>query len=361
MGRVQPKVKEQEPAGAYFLRPSSNLTFIPSGCTLLDCALGGGWVVGRMSNIIGDTSTSKTGLAVEAAANFRMLFPKAPIYYRESEGAFDIGYARMMGFPKDAHFWADDYDEPLESVEDVFEDIKKILDNHDGKQPILYVVDSWDGLSDRAELERELGKATYGQDKAKQASRGFRQMIKRVEDSRMCLLIVSQVRDAIGITFGETKRRSGGKALDFYASHCLWLARIEIENEKHQGVDRATGIVVRARCKKNKTGMPFRECDFTYRLGYGIDDAATTVNWLADIGRLDLLGIKHEKQARGKTSEERKEQKGAKQRAVTTFLKSLDKLPEDEYREYVKGLSQLGKELWYEIDQDFVPTRRKYG
>lgn len=358
MGRIQPKTEER--AGAYFLRPASGLTFIPSGCALLDCVLGGGWVVGRMSNIIGDTSTAKTALAVEACANFAVKFPKGRIYYRENEGAFDRRYAEAMGFPKSAHLWEQDNESALETVEDIFEDIDRTIADSDG-QPILYVVDSWDSLSDRAELERAIDEKTFGQDKAKQASRGFRKMIKRVEQSKICLLIISQVRDNIGVTFGERYRRSGGHALNFYASHCLWLARTEIAEETHAKVERATAIHVRARCKKNKVALPFRECDFIYKLGFGIDDIETSINWLAEIGKLELLGVKQEKAKAAKTPEDRKKEKGAKTRLVSGLVEHVNKLPEAEYKEYRMLLVRMVTDLWYEIEKDFIPNRAKYG
>jgi len=70
-----------------------------SGCTLLDCALGGGWAENRVANIVGDKSTGKTLLAIEAAANFHDKYPGSPIFYYEAEAAFDERYAAELGFP----------------------------------------------------------------------------------------------------------------------------------------------------------------------------------------------------------------------------------------------------------------------
>src|SRR5262245_13229029 len=100
---VASKLQLVEEGGSYFPPSSqaSSLEFISSGCTVLDCVLGGGWPLGRISNIVGDRSTSKTGLVMEACSNFAIKYPKGRILYREAEAAFDVNYAASMGMPVD--------------------------------------------------------------------------------------------------------------------------------------------------------------------------------------------------------------------------------------------------------------------
>lgn len=344
MGKLARKDEnEPERAGLYFLAPAAGLQFFSSGCTLLDCVLGGGWVLGRMSNIIGDKSTAKTALAIESAANFARRFPKAPILYREAEGAFDRRMAiGELGFPKAARLWEDDYDDrPLETVEDIFEDLDAFLNRLKAKEPALYIVDSLDALSDRDELKREIDKGSYSMTKQKKLGELFRRLVRRIEASNVALLIVSQVRDNIGVMFGEKYRRNGGKAMDFYASHCIWLAPHGHIEEKHRNVERTVAINVRARAKKNKVGMPFREVDFVYRLGFGVDDVATSLNWLAEVKRLDVAELK-------------------KKEEIKELMKELERWSDADYRDYATALAEAVTKLWYEMEKEFLPTRRKY-
>lgn len=356
MAKLTPKAAPApESAGAYFTQPSERLLFLPTGCTTLNCALGGGWVFGRMGNIIGDKSTAKTGLAIEACANFIRMFPKEVARYREAEGAFEEGYAAAMGMPVDnVRFWKDDYgDRPFETIEDLFEDLDAVLDAT-GDSPSLYIVDSLDALSDREEMARKLSNrdsegtkekaGSYSLGKQKKLGELFRRLIRRIEASRMCLLIISQVRDNIGVSFGEKHKRTGGKSMDFYASHALWLSHMETVKRKVKGVERAVGIRIKAKCKKNKVGFPFRESEFEYIFGYGIDDLAASLEWLMSVKRLPaLLG----KEA---TVEEAK-----------AFLKATERLPDAEYHAAVADVSLIVKQVWSEIETSFLPVRRKYG
>jgi hypothetical protein len=103
------------------------------------------------------------------------------------------------------------------------------------------------------------------------------------------LLIISQIRDNIGVTFGETKKRSGGRALDFYASQVVWLAEIGKIKRTVSGVERVVGAHVKARCKKNKVGMAYREVELTVIFSYGVDDELSMIDWLAKNKGLSLL------------------------------------------------------------------------
>lgn len=295
--------------GLYFSSPKKNYQFVSSGCTTLDCVLGGGWALGSIVNIVGDKSTGKTLLAMEAIANLFLKYNDGWARYVEAESAFDEDYGNALGIPMDRVAVKND----LDTVEAVFEDLTSLS----YKEPGLYIVDSLDALSDVAEMERGIGEGSYGAAKAKKLSELFRRLVRKLARQKICVMIISQVRDNIGVAFGEKHGRSGGKALDFYASQILWLAHIKTLDRTINKIKRPTGIVIRARCKKNKIGLPFRQCDFDIRFGYGIDDVGASTEFLNTIG------------------------------------KAVPKTPE--------ALREAVIWEWYAIEKKFIPEERKYG
>ena len=145
------------PGGDYFPEEGPPSGFIPSGCALLDCVLGGGWALGRVSNVVGDKSVGKTLLAIEACANFARRFPNGSMWYRESEAAFDEKYATRLGLPLGrVDFGPEGVGTEWETVEDVIDDLGKKVDRaRETGEPGLYIVDTLDALSDRAEQNRK--------------------------------------------------------------------------------------------------------------------------------------------------------------------------------------------------------------
>jgi protein RecA len=260
--------------------PVAGTTF-PTGSILLNLGHSGGWGRGRMVNIVGDTSSGKTLLAIEAAINFAMLHGAENIRYNETEAAFDRAYAYSLGFPLGVSFTGDDTDTGHGSVivEELFADIEKWIELHPSG-PTLYIVDSIDALSDAQEMgNEELGKATMGR-KAKMLSEFFRRMIKPIAKANCCLMLISQIRENIGVTFGETKTRAGGHALDFYASQIVWLYEAGKIVRTVSDVERVVGIRVRWKNKKNKLGPAFSDGEVSILFNYGIDDEISMVNWL---------------------------------------------------------------------------------
>jgi len=319
--------------GAYFSAPTK-IECISSGCATLDCVLGGGWPLGRIANIVGDKSTGKTLLAIEACANFAKQYPTGKIWYCEAEAAFDKDYARALGLPLDRVEFVECF-----TVEDLFEDLTKRTDEHPDDTPGLYIQDSLDALSDRAELKRGIDEGTYGAEKAKKMSQLFRRLNKRCSQKRFCVMIISQVRENIGVTFGRSVTRSGGKALDFYASQVLWLAHLGYITRQRSGIERKIGINVRARCDKNKVGLPYRDCEFPIIFGYGIDDVAACTDWLQDVKRLEEVTDLDYK----------------------TFKKGLGLIEAHEFDQVRTLLAEAVVKAWYEIEDSFLPKRLKYG
>lgn len=309
------KPKWDDGDGGAYLPPSSSLDFIASGCTVLDLVLGGGWPLGRIANIVGDKSTGKTLLAIEACANFVRAYPRGRILYAEAESAFDLSYARSLGLPERNIDVVQDVDtvEALFSLLGTFADARLKFG-----QPGLFVIDSLDALSDESEMGRAVGEGSYGTAKAKQMSQLFRRLVRKLERAKVALMIISQVRDNIGVTFGRKYTRSGGRALDFYASQVVYLAQIKMLNRTIDKVERPVGVRVRAKCTKSKVSLPYRECEFDIKFGYGTDDVTACTDWLASVGA---------KPAKG--------------------------LSADDLRERVR-------EEWAEIEAKFSPKERKY-
>jgi recombination protein RecA len=329
-------VAERE--GSYFSSPKANQEFINSGCTLLDCVLGGGWPLGRISNVVGAQATGKTLIAIEACRNFAQLYPKGEIHYREAEAAFDHQYAAALGMPMErVNFGTEDFF----TVEDLFFDLNETLTLLAKKEiPALYIVDSLDALSDKDELERDIDKGTYGAQKAKKMSEIFRRFVKRVEESNLHLMIISQVRDNMNAgAFAKKTSRSGGRALDFYASQIIELSLMETLTATISGVKRATGINIKAKCTKNKVALPLREAYFDIVFGLGIDRLNACVDWLKDIKRLDVMGT---------------DEKGLK-----SYISQIDSMSHDDYWSTVQDIEERVTDLWYQIEESFLPKRKK--
>jgi recombination protein RecA len=305
----------EERVGNYFAQPKSKLQFTPTGCKVLDLALGGGWAERRIINIVGDKSTGKTLLAIEASANFAIKYPKGKIYYREAEAAFEPDYAAALGMP----IHRVDFGDQMETVEDFFEDMERVIAKSKGA-PSLYILDSLDALSDRAEMERDIDKGTYGTSKPKQLSEMFRRLVRKMTNANITLIIISQVRSKIGLSFGRKTTRSGGRALDFYSSQVLYLVHVGAIAKTIKGIKRPVGIKIKSKCDKNKVGLPLREAAFSVLFGYGINDRSACLGWLKENKALP---------------------KGAEK------LKSAK-------------LHELVTKRWYEIEVSFLPTRKKY-
>lgn len=308
----------------------SETQFVSSGCTLLDCVLGGGYPLGRIVNIVGDKGTNKTGLGIEVSANFAITYSEGDIWYAEAEAAFDKSYAKKIGLPDKVKFV-----QGIRTVEDLFNDLDEKT-KEPREHPSLYILDSLDALSDAAELDREFDAGTFGT-KAKKMGELFRRLIDQISKSKMLLIIVSQERDKINVTFGKKSTRSGGRALDFYASQILWLAEIKKIKRTVRGIERSIGILVRVKCEKNKVGLPFRECDFPVVFMYGIEDVEASLQFLSKVKMLDRFDSE-----------------------ITSKNIAINSKKMLEIPERIEKLKQVVKEVWNEIETGFMPTRSKY-
>lgn len=338
MARAKLTTTKASRSNVYFAEPKP-LDFIPSGCRLLDLALGGGWARRRIANILGDKSSGKTLLATEAMTNFARVFPNGDIKYRETEWAWDGPYAAALGLPLDrVDFGRGDHNPEtaprLETVEDLFDDLSDVA-HRAGEEPTLYVVDSLDALSDIEELERAIDKGTYGARKPKILSETFRRLTGELASKDVTLILISQVRQNLNkLSFGKKFVRSGGKALDFYCSQVLMLAQIKLLKRAVGKITRPVGITVLAKLDKNKVGMPFREAQVNIMFGYGMDDHKASCDWLnKNFGPKAFGSMKPD-----------------------VALKAL----RDGNEEVAKLIEHELTTRWYEVEKSFLPKQGKY-
>jgi len=331
--RKKPKLNQEVETENNYFKPQAPLEFVSTGCTMLDCVLGGGFALGRIGNIVGDRSTAKTALATEVIINFLRQYPNGSAFYRETEAAYDIDYSISMGLDIDRVNFGNPK-EPVTTVEEFAKDLSNFIKKQTAlNTPGVYVLDSLDALSDDAEMERDIGEGTFGMAKAKAMSILFRTVARRLEQTKILLLIVSQVRENINSSFGEKYRRSGGKALDFFASQVLWLAHIKTLKRTVRKVERPYGVMIKAKTKKNKVALPFRECDFPFIFNYGVDDLTSNLEWLKNVDALESHQL-HDI--------------------------STSKLSIEEYKDLHEKSSVAVKEVWSEIEESFKPKFGKY-
>jgi recombination protein RecA len=321
--------------------PERSVRFLPTGSTNLNLALSntamGGWAQGRIVNIVGDRSSGKTLLAIEACASFAMLYGSDRIRYVEAEAAFDEDYAEMLGMPQGIKIGRD-----VSTVEGWYKDLERFLETmNKSNKPSLYVLDSLDALSDDAEMGRDIDDASYGATKAKKMSELFRRVTNKVEGSNCTLFIISQVRAKIGVVFGEKTSRSGGKALDFYASQILWLSEQQKVTRTVMSAKRVIGLDVKARVRKNKVAPPYRETEFTILFNYGVDDEQSMIDWLKDNGALKALDHDEAQLKRWLNT--------ARENADRESLQRLNKM-----------LAEAVAKRWHDIEEELKPRMRKY-
>jgi recombination protein RecA len=326
-----------------FVPKARDARFVSTGSTILNLILNGGYGIGRIVNIVGDKSAGKTLLAIEACANFALLFGAANnIRYLEAESAFDEEYADMIGMPVGLKVIRG-----IRTIEDFCKDLMDWLENRVKSKrsgPCLYVIDSLDALSDDAEMKRDLGDATYGTAKAKLLSEFFRTKIEDIEKAQCTVLVISQVRDKIGaMALGEQKQRSGGKALDFYASQIVWLAEVKKIERQVLGVKRVVGTTVLCNAKKMKMGPPFRKGEISIVFNYGVDDEISMANWL-------IANKAEDKLEYGKAKD---------------FIEDIQEARQAQDRESIAEIHRVLKDAvtkqWMEIEDALKPSISKYG
>jgi recombination protein RecA len=253
---------------------------ISTGSLGLDIALGvGGLPKGRVVEIYGPESSGKTTLAIHTIAECQRKGGTA--LFIDAEHAFDRAYAKKLGV---------DVDELLIAQPGCGEEALEIADRMISSGGLdMVVIDSVAALVPKAELEGEMGESKMGLH-ARLMSQALRKMTHTIAKNNTLVIFINQLRDKIGVMFGNPETTTGGNALKFYASVRLDVRRsVTAENSVKQG-DVMMGNLTKVRVIKNKVAPPFRNCEFDILFGQGVDRIGEIVDIATDLKVIEKSG-----------------------------------------------------------------------